>query len=139
MAGDYAHAPKQDAEAVFPGRCLAAARHTGDPGDFVRRPMMTPDAGRFGLELVEPTRSQVTVDGDLQIGFDNPKHAEVMAFTRAAGAKDERPCTPRPDGTRLRITCGLGAGQFKVQIYGAPAGTRSGTYLGIGSILANHR
>jgi hypothetical protein len=33
----------------------------------------------------------------------------------------------------------LGAGQFEVQIYGAPAGTRSGTYLGIGSILANHR
>jgi hypothetical protein len=109
------------------------------PGDFVRQPMMTPEAGKLGLELVEPARSQVTVDGDLQLVFDNPKHAEVRAFARPAGAKDERPCTTRPDAARLRITCELGAGQFEVEIYAAPAGTQSGTYLGVGSILANSR
>jgi hypothetical protein len=110
------------------------------PGDFVRQPMMTPDAGKLGLEIVEPVRSQVTVDGELEIVFDNPRHAEVMAFARAAGAKDDGPpCTSKPDGSRLRIACHLGVGQFEVQIYGAPAGTRSGTFHGIGSILVNSR
>jgi hypothetical protein len=110
------------------------------PGDFVRQPMMTPDAGKLGLELVEPMRSQVTVDGELEIVFDNPKHAEVLAYVRARGARDdEHPCTARPGGAQLRLTCAVAAGQLEVQLYGAPAGTRSGTYVGIGSILVNGR
>jgi len=116
------------------------------PGDFVRQAMLTPDAGRLGLELVEPARSQVTVDDDLEIVFDNPKHAEVIAFVGAPGARggrdangNERQCAAKPGGAQVRLTCRLGAGQFEVQIYAAPAGTRSGTYQGIGSILANRR
>ncbi len=113
------------------------------PGDFVRQPMLTPDAGKLGLDIVEPARSQVTVDGDLELVFDNPKHAEVMAVIGAPGAwgatGNERQCTARPGGSQLRLTCHLETGQFEVQLYAAPAGTRSGMFQGIGSILANRR
>jgi hypothetical protein len=108
------------------------------PGDFVRQPMMTPEASRLGLEIVEPMRSQVTVDGDLQIVFDNPKRAEVIAVVRTRGSTNERRCTASA-GAQLRLACHLGSGEFEIRIYAAPAGTTSGTYQGIGSILANSR
>ena len=115
------------------------------PGEFARQPFLTPFAGTLGLALESPTRSQVTVDGDLAIVLANPRGALLSATFRVDGstARGDHRCTTRPlTGARTEIACHLGTGQFEIQMFGAPAAVvhaEGGSYTldYIGSILAN--
>jgi len=114
------------------------------PGDFARQPMLSPDIGRYGLSLVSPTRSQITVDSTAIIVLDNPYHAQVQAIARlddGRKASGEQRCSVMPDTgtTQVRIACPLGAGAYELAMFAAPAGQSSGMYTYIGSILANSR
>jgi len=100
----------------------------------------------LGLVLASPTRSQVTVSGDISIVLDNPQRAVVSATFLPDGAaksagNGERCAVAPQAGTRVEITCHLGAGQFEVRLFGAPAAavTGHGSYSldYVGSILAN--
>jgi transglutaminase-like putative cysteine protease len=111
-------------------------------GDFVRQPLLSPSIGEYGLELVAPTRSQITVDGDAEIVLANPQDAAVSAVARRDGereGKDTR-CNVKTANQQTRVTCELPAGEWDVQLYAAhQADTKSGRYslAYVGSILVN--
>lgn len=90
------------------------------PGDFVRQPLLTPIAGELGIALVDPARSQVTVDDQVAITLDNPQHARIAADLVADGAHDRRTdCVTRPiTDAHPTITCKVASGQFEVRLYG---------------------
>jgi transglutaminase-like putative cysteine protease len=89
------------------------------PGDFVRQPLLTPIVGQLGVVLESPNRSQVTVDGDIEIELDNPFRAKLVADAVVAGSKESRPCAMKPsEPTHVTITCELGSGQFEVRLFG---------------------
>jgi len=111
-------------------------------GYFVRQPMMMPSIGEFGLTLVSPTRSQVTVEGAITIVLDNPYGAAISARAIREGSADndkgER-CDVT-DGKKTTVTCKLGDGEYEIRLFGAPASrTKSGSYMldQFGTILAN--
>jgi hypothetical protein len=103
-------------------------------GDFVREPMMDPDMGRYDIGLLDPTRAQVSVDGEITITLHNPRGAEVMATARIDGADGQgEPC----NASATKITCKLGHGEYEIEMY---AGRKGDTHLDyIGSVLANSR
>jgi transglutaminase-like putative cysteine protease len=111
-------------------------------GDFVRQPLMSPSLGEYGLTLVEPTRSQITVDGDAEIILGNPQHAAITAVARRDGereGKDTR-CTVETAGEQSHVACELPAGEWEVKLFAAhEADTHAGRYSleYVGSILVN--
>ena len=117
------------------------------PGDFARQPMMSPAIGELGMRLVEPTRSQISVDGEATIILDNPYRAKVSAFAMLDnGDRNGREirCETKPRGaTQLAITCDLPDGEYEVRMFGAPASAGEGgvrySLDYIGSILVNSR
>jgi transglutaminase-like putative cysteine protease len=107
-------------------------------GDFVRQPLLSPSIGEYGLSLLEPTRSQITVDGEAEIILDNPDGARVVAVARRDGERDGKPerCKADTSSAKTRITCDLPTGEWEVQMFAAHAANgRSFDY--IGSILVN--
>lgn len=114
-------------------------------GDFVRQPLLSPEIARLGVQLVSPTRSQVTVDGEIDLAVDNPRDALVQAVVRPDDGSNARgtPCDAAPPtGTRAAFTCHVAPGAYEVRLFGAPASARHAgiveeTYLG--SVLANSR
>jgi transglutaminase-like putative cysteine protease len=111
-------------------------------GDFVRQPLLSPTIGELGLTLVSPTRSQITVDGPLEIVLDNPANAAVSARAVRDGSPasaEGEPCNVKL-GTTTTITCDLAEGEYEVRMFAAPHGeTLAGSYSldYIGSILVN--
>ncbi|HEY5949877.1 MAG TPA: hypothetical protein VIV40_30495, partial [Kofleriaceae bacterium] len=110
-------------------------------GDFVRQPLLSPRIGELGITLVSPTRSQVTVGGELEIVLDNPFNAEIVADAHRDGSAREgsgKTCSVSP-GKRTTITCRLSDGEYEVQLFATPAAAHTGRYSldYIGSILAN--
>lgn len=110
-------------------------------GEFARQPLLSPHAGRLGLVLEQPTRSQITVDDGVEILFDNPYRAKLLADVRRdRGAKTEHECTVKPlQGTRVSVTCELGTGQFEVRLFGQAADANTSRYGYVGTILVNSR
>lgn len=113
-------------------------------GDFVRQPMLMPSIGELGLTLVSPTRSQVTVSGEITIVLDNPRGAAVSARAlregSADGAKGER-CEVT-EGKQTTVTCALDDGEYEIRLFGAPASrTKGGSFMldQFETILANSR
>jgi len=123
----------------------AAWQLRADPitlGDFVRQPLLSPSVGEFGLELVEPTRSQITVDGDAEIVLANPQHAKVSAVARRDGERDgqDTRCKVTQRDDQTRVACELPSGEWEVQLFAAhEADTHAGRYTldYVGSILVN--
>ncbi len=110
------------------------------PGDFVRQPLLTPTAGRLGVTLEEPTRSQVTVDGELTVELANPYHARISAYATKPGSHeqgDEDRCKVDGDD-HVRIECDLERGQYEVRLFGA-VGAKTETLDYFGSIQVNVR
>ena len=102
--------------------------------------LLTPVAGRLGVKLEEPTRSQVTVDGELTIELANPYHAHLSAYATSPGSHDhasEQRCAVSGDD-RVEITCKLDRGQYEVRLFGANGG-KTGTLDYFGSIQVNAR
>jgi transglutaminase-like putative cysteine protease len=112
-------------------------------GDFVRQPLLSPSIGRFGLTLVSPKRSQVTVDGSVTIVLDNPLDAAIAAHARreGSGRGSETRCDVTA-GKQTKIVCPLRSGEYEVQMFAAPeARARAARYSldYFGSILVNSR
>lgn len=113
-------------------------------GDFVRQPLLSPRIGELGLVLVEPTRSQITVEGTATIVLDNPHDAAMTAVARRDGEPegDKTRCQVATAAAKTRITCELPDGEFEVKLFAAPAAARAaGSYTldYVGSILVNSR
>ncbi len=115
-------------------------------GDFVRQPLLSPSIGEYGLSLVEPTRSQISVEGEATIVLDNPHGAAISAVARrdgeqASDASTRTRCKVVTAAKRTRITCDLSEGEFEIQMFAAhEAATRAaGGYslAYVGSILVN--
>ena len=109
------------------------------PGEFVRQPMMSPDIGRFGLTLLDPTRAQVSVDGEITITLDNPEHAGVVATaaSRRLEAARAKQCTVASLDRRTSVHCKLGEGAYEIQLFANTAS--EGMFDYVGSLLANSR
>jgi hypothetical protein len=107
-------------------------------GEFVRQPMMSPDIARYGLTLLDPTRAQVSVDGEIAITLDNPQKASVMAEARVDGARGEgRECEIASVERRTLVHCKLGDGAYEIQLFAGEPGATQLEY--VGSLLANSR
>ncbi len=111
-------------------------------GDFVRQPLLSPSIGAYGLALVAPTRSQITVDGEAEIVLANPDGARVSAIARRDGERAGEPtrCEVTTKETQTRVTCKLASGEWEVQLFAARAvDAHAGGYTldYVGSILAN--
>lgn len=112
-------------------------------GEFARQPFMTPLAAELEISLEQPTRSQVTVDGELTIVVDNPRHLEVQGESRpqhpADGKLDKVTCDSRERGAKVEITCKLPAGEHEVLLYAGERHVGGYQLAYVGSILANAR
>ena len=110
-------------------------------GEFVRQPLLKPTIAAFGLSLVEPARSQITVDGRAVITLDNPRGSIVSAVAkRERDRGDETRCEVTTTATTTRIVCDLSDGEWNVQMFAAHSdAARAGRYTldYIGSILVN--
>ncbi|MFN0251288.1 MAG: transglutaminase domain-containing protein [Kofleriaceae bacterium] len=126
------HLPEEDAWQLAPP--ISA-------GEFARQPLLSPYVGELGIVLESPTRSQITVDGDVQILLDNPYGAKITALAQRAGttSRDVR-CTVEPaSGTKLAVDCPLDAGQYEVLMFGAPKDSTTSSLQYFGTILVNSR
>lgn len=104
-------------------------------GDFVRQPMMRAAFYAQGFRLLDPRRSQVTVDTSIGIKLDNPTGKFVMAtFDGGSGKQD---CTVT-NGSTVEVLCELpAAGTYHVLLYSSPV--RFGTYGSMGEFEVNRR
>lgn len=148
-----ARSPVETTYLFTPPQLFAYDHHPDDPawqlamtpqslGDFARQPLLSPAIGRFGLRLVEPTRSQVSVSGEVTIVLDNPYRAQVLAHSQLDNGKRDsakNPCevTPRAGTTKLEVTCRLADGEHEVQLFANAATESDREYDYIGSILVN--
>lgn len=106
-------------------------------GEFTRQPMMRPSFFAQGFSLVAPTRSQFTVDRDIEltIGNHHGQHMTAMAVPMEGG--EEHRCTVEGEA-ELAITCSpTEAGTYNVQLYASPEAV--GTFWMVGEIQANVR
>lgn len=113
-------------------------------GQFAREPLLSPEIARLGVTLVSPTRSQVTVDGELQIVLDNPRRAVLDAVVRPDDGSNAHgtECEGGAPGPRATFTCRVPSGAYEVRLFGAPASARHAgamTLQYLGSVLANSR
>jgi hypothetical protein len=101
--------------------------------------LLNPYIGQLGVALLDPTRSQITADGDVTITLANPFDAMLEAEVHGG----EHCTSAKSEGLKRVITCTVPSGQHEIRMYGAPAGADShhGPYSlhYIGSILVNSR
>jgi transglutaminase/protease-like cytokinesis protein 3 len=90
-------------------------------GEFYRQPLLFPAFIAFDLELLEPTRSQVSVSGAVRVVLDNPGgHSLVVESFR--GGEPRRSCAVE-EGRRTVATCDLSAdGDYVVYVFAALRG-----------------
>lgn len=108
-------------------------------GDFARLPMMSPEIGRYGMTLESPNRSQVSASGSIDITFDNPYGAEMLAEAVPEHGGTGTHCKVAANAGKTTVTCDLDTGEYAVKMFAAPSGTRAGRFGYIGTILVNSR
>ncbi|MBZ5715916.1 transglutaminase domain-containing protein [Nannocystis pusilla] len=101
-------------------------------GEFARQPMMRPKFFADGLQLLEPRRSQVTVQREFAMSLDNPRARNLIVKAVPEDSSQAIECALT--GTRkVDVACGpLPAGTYAVRIYTSP--TLYGTYQGVGEL-----
>jgi hypothetical protein len=106
-------------------------------GEFTRQPMMRPSFFAQGFSLIEPTRSQITVDGDVHLRIGNRKDHHMLA--KAVSTADGAEVRCDVDGAdELAIRCGgLASGTYNIQLYSAPKS--ASTYWMVGELQVNVR
>ena len=102
-------------------------------GDFIRQPMMQPAFFARHLRLVSPDRSQVTVNGPLDVLLDNPSTQLSIDYGPSAGGT--RTSCKVESITHGR--CDLPAGSWNVMLFGADK--VYGQYEHLGTLQVNSR
>jgi hypothetical protein len=99
--------------------------------------VLAPAFFRYGLELREPSQSQVTANGSLVLNVANPNGVFLLADFEPKGGGARTDC--RGDGkTTFRCTFGgQGTGTYDVRLYVNRA--QFGTYGYAGSVEVNAR
>jgi transglutaminase/protease-like cytokinesis protein 3 len=101
-------------------------------GEFFRQPMMRARFYANGLHLRSPERSQVTVEGRLEVLLDNPQQQFLLGHfaTREGGAAGE--CRVQ-NGREARLECAFPQeGTYRVEMFVSPQ--RYGTYHEVGEL-----
>jgi transglutaminase/protease-like cytokinesis protein 3 len=90
--------------------------------EFVRRPILSPDAGRLGVTLEAPDRSQVSVDGELDLVLANPRHVNIMAdVVKLHSNEDAKECVVQSGTDKVSIHCTFDPGESQVILFGGTA------------------
>ena len=106
-------------------------------GEFMRQPMVTPSFHAKGLELVEPRRSQVTVNDNVTIRLAKPAGLHLIAsyYRSEDRFNDGERCTVSP-GLRVKVHCSFPAsGSYRVKLFAAKQ--RYGSFSYVGQVLVN--
>jgi hypothetical protein len=109
-------------------------------GEFMRQPNLRPDFAAYGLEMISPNRSQVTVSGTLQMEIGNPRGVSMLAsWELKAGARDRK--GPGTDcnvtgGDLVKISCKFPSdGEYLVTLFANHA--KYGSYGSVAQQLVN--
>jgi transglutaminase/protease-like cytokinesis protein 3 len=102
-------------------------------GEFMRQPVLRPEFTGLGLELVSPTRSQVSATGQIVVKLNNPKKVRMVANLVPAGGDSANAPRCKVQGVvSITITCDIKqAGAAQVWMY---ATKRGNSYPFIGQI-----
>jgi len=105
-------------------------------GEFFRQPMMKARFFADGLELLVPSRSQVTASGALDLSLRNPRGFFLLAdYDDGQGSKGD--CRVN-GGSDVTVHCEIPAeGSYRVRLY--TNRQQFGTYDGVGEIQVNNR
>jgi transglutaminase-like putative cysteine protease len=105
-------------------------------GEFFRQPMMKAGFYAEGLTLLAPDRSQVTVDGALQLSLANPRRRWLMArYEEGQGGGGGGECAVQGG---QRIDCRFpSAGTYRVRLF--VGRQQYGHYDGVGELEAHSR
>ncbi|HET8648101.1 MAG TPA: transglutaminase domain-containing protein [Vicinamibacteria bacterium] len=102
-------------------------------GEFFRQPMMKAGFFAEGLALLAPDRSQVTVQGPLEVSVANPRRRWLLA--RYQGPEGQGQCAVSP-GDPVSVRCAPPApGSYRVRLF--VGRQRYGQYEGVGQIEAH--
>jgi transglutaminase-like putative cysteine protease len=104
-------------------------------GDFIRQPMLQPAFFARHIELVDPDRSQVTVQGHFDVRLRNAATNLLMDY-RPAQADHGVGTQCNVDGF-VHASCELPAGSWHVLLFGSDE--RYGTYEHLGTFEVNSR
>lgn len=107
-------------------------------GDFMRQPMLDPRFFTQQMELLEPRRSQITVDGQVQVRISNPGRYFVMSSyldLNAPSGTEGTDCDVQ-QGPTVVATCRFSRpGNWRVRLF--TNNERYGRYAYAGQILVN--
>lgn len=109
-------------------------------GDFLRQPLYWPRFFAYGFELVEPTRSQITVSGAATLVVDNPKRRHLTAkwVRKAGGSAISGRCDVKNGGPQIVARCNLPSpGDYSVKLFGALAASE--VHWSVAQIDVNNR
>jgi hypothetical protein len=91
-------------------------------GEFTRSPMMRPDFFSHGFSFMQPLRSQVTVEDQLQLLVNNPKRHKMSVTYAPRSGGVIRHCDVTGE-RRLLIECDFpSAGDYELTMFGAKPG-----------------
>ncbi len=108
-------------------------------GEFLRQPLYWPRFFAYGFDLVQPQRSQITVDGSATVVVDNPKgrHITVKWVKKTGGGTMSGRCDVR-QGPQIVARCALPSpGDYSVKLFGALAANR--VHWSVAQIDVNNR
>ncbi len=109
-------------------------------GEFMRQPNLRPDFAAYGLEMISPRRSQVTVSGTLDIEIGNPRDVSMMAhWVPKAGAREKSSESTNCEvagGNPVKIRCNFPSdGEYLVTLFAN--NTKYGSYGSVAQQLVN--
>lgn len=106
-------------------------------GEFMRQPVLRPRFYKEGFQLIEPRRSQVTVDGNALLRIGNPRGHFLLARVGRRGASERHDCEVSA-GAEIGVECELtSSGAWQVMLFSGQQ--RYGTYRGVGQVEVNRR
>lgn len=109
-------------------------------GEFMRQPMLDPRFYIEGFRLVEPTRSQITVNDQVVIRVENPRRYFLLAAfsdVEAGGGSQRTRCEVR-QGATIEAVCRFPRpGSWRVLLFSNRE--RYGQYRQAGQLMVNSR